>query len=91
MQEQVSIMCSWCGLENAFLGLRAASLVTAYAALRLRDGFSYPHQEHMKDTYNSSPLVVVVTLNSKTTNGEEDCSKLNEWTIQIRTRRFNTI
>jgi len=28
-----------------------ASLVTAYAALRPRDGFSHPHQEHMKDTY----------------------------------------
>jgi len=26
--------------------------VTAYAALRPRDGFSHPHQEHMKDTYN---------------------------------------
>ena len=30
----------------------SASLVTAYAALRPRDGFSHPHQEHMKDTYN---------------------------------------
>jgi len=28
-----------------------ASLVTAYAALRPRNGFSHPHQEHMKDTY----------------------------------------
>jgi len=28
-----------------------ASLVTDYAALRPRDGFSHPHQEHMKDTY----------------------------------------
>ena len=27
-------------------------LVTAYAALRPRDGFSHSHQEHMKDTYN---------------------------------------
>jgi len=26
-------------------------LVSAYAALRPRDGFSHPHQEHMKDTY----------------------------------------
>jgi len=26
-----------------------ASLVTAYAALRPLDGFSHPHQEHMKD------------------------------------------
>ena len=52
MQEKVSIMCSWCGWENPSLGLRAASLVTAYAALRPRDGFSHPHQEHMKDTYN---------------------------------------
>jgi len=33
------------------VGLRAASLVTAYAALLSRDGFSHPHQEHMKDTY----------------------------------------
>ena len=30
-----------------------ASLVTAYAALRPRDGFSHPHQEHMKDTYST--------------------------------------
>ena len=29
----------------------SASLVTAYAALRPRGEFSYPHQEHMKDTY----------------------------------------
>ena len=29
----------------------SASLVTAYAALRPRDGFSHPHQKHMKDTY----------------------------------------
>ena len=29
----------------------SASLVTAYAALRPRDGFSHPHLEHMKDTY----------------------------------------
>jgi len=28
----------------------SAGLVNAYAALRPRDGFSYPHQEHMKDT-----------------------------------------
>ena len=32
--------------------MQAPSLVTAYAALRPRDGFSHPHQEHMKDTYN---------------------------------------
>ena len=32
-------------------GGESASLVTAYAALRPRDGFSHPHQEHMKDTY----------------------------------------
>jgi len=30
----------------------SASLVTAYVAIRPRDGFSHPHQEHMKDTYN---------------------------------------
>jgi len=34
-----------------------ASLVTAYAALRPRDGFSHPHQEHMKDTYNLYYLI----------------------------------
>ena len=50
MQEKVSIMCSWCGWENPFPGLRA-SLVTAYAAQRPRDEFSHPHQKHMKDTY----------------------------------------
>jgi len=27
------------------------SLVTAFAALRQRDGFSHPHQEHVRDTY----------------------------------------
>ena len=26
------------------------TLITAFAALRPRDGFSHPHQEHMKDT-----------------------------------------
>jgi len=59
MQEKVSIMCSWYGWENPSLGLRAArqaSLVTAYAALRPRNGFSHPHQEHMKDTYISTSL-----------------------------------
>jgi len=30
----------------------SASLVTAYAALRPRDGFFHSHQEHMKDTDN---------------------------------------
>ena len=34
-----------------------ASLVTAYAALRPRDGFSHPHQEYMKDTYIPAPEV----------------------------------
>ena len=31
--------------------LKSASFVTAYAALRPRDGFFHPHQEHMKYTY----------------------------------------
>jgi len=35
----------------------SASLVTAYAALRPRDGFSHPHQEHIKDTYIPAPEV----------------------------------
>jgi len=39
-------------MQEKVHGLRAACLVTAYAALRPRDGFSHPHQEHMKDTYN---------------------------------------
>ena len=56
MQENVSIMCSWCGCENPPSGFvqqggDLASLVTAYAALRPRDGIPHPHQEHMKDTY----------------------------------------
>jgi len=51
MQEKVSIMCSWCEWENPSLRLHAASLVTAYATLPPWDGFSHPHQEHMKDTY----------------------------------------
>jgi len=59
-------MFSWCGWENPSLGLRAgfeASLVTAYAALRPRDGFSHPHQEHMKDTY--SPICKKFTIHHK--------------------------
>ena len=53
MNEKVSIMCSWCGWENPSLGLRAARRWRGlpYAALRPRDGFSHPHQEHLKDTY----------------------------------------
>ena len=39
-------------LKSNYLLSWVASLVTAYAALRPRDGFSHPHQEHMKDTYN---------------------------------------
>ena len=35
-----------------------ASLVTAYAALRPRDGFSHPHQEHMKYTYSTLEIYV---------------------------------
>ena len=38
-------------------GSDSASLVTAYAALRPRDGFSHPHQEHMKDTSIPAPEV----------------------------------
>jgi len=45
----------------------SASLVTAYAALRLRDGFSHPHQEHIKATYS---------LLSKTLNNQ--CSLPND-------------
>jgi len=52
MQENVSIMCYWCGWENPSRGRSAARLVTAHAALRPRDVFSHLHQEHMKDTYN---------------------------------------
>jgi len=32
-----------------------------YATLRNRDGFSYPHQEHMKDTFNA--LLVLCFFN----------------------------
>jgi len=31
--------------------IKYASLVTAFASLRPRNGLSHPHQEHMKDTY----------------------------------------
>jgi len=58
MQEKVSIMCSWWGWENPSLGLRAA--------LRPRDGFSHPHQEHMKDTYNLTPHVRQVVCDDVT-------------------------
>ena len=39
--------------KTAFVqqGGDSASLVTAYAALRPREGFSHPHQEHIKYTY----------------------------------------
>ena len=42
-----------CAMTSGFVqqGGDSASLVTAYAALRPRDGFSHPHQERMKDTY----------------------------------------
>ena len=52
MQEKVSIMCSWCGWENPSLGFRAT-----VAALRPRDGFSHPNQEHMKDTCIKTPTI----------------------------------
>jgi len=47
IQEKVYIMCSWCGWGK----IHPSSFVTAYAALRPRDGFFHSHQEHMKDTY----------------------------------------
>jgi len=49
--------CSKAVTRQAFVqqGGDEASLVTAYAALRPRDGFSHPHQEHMKDTYTPDP------------------------------------
>ena len=37
---------------------KVSSLVTSYAALRPRDGFSHPHQEHMKDTYIFMPAML---------------------------------
>jgi len=33
-------------------GVDGKILVTAYAALRPRDGFSHPHQKHMLDTFS---------------------------------------
>jgi len=44
MRKKVSIMCPWCGWENPSPRLRAA--------LRPMEGFSHPHQEHMKDTHS---------------------------------------
>jgi len=81
MQEKVSIMCSWCGWENpsGFVqqGGDSASLVTAYAALRPRDGFSHPHQEHMKYTY-------ILKLESLRNTGVNFCkNKHFNWTSNI--------
>jgi len=36
---------------SCFMQQDLTSVVTAYAALRPRYGFLYPHQEHMKDTH----------------------------------------
>jgi len=49
MQEKYHVMAS--GFVQQ--GGDSASLVTAYAALLPRDGFSHPHQVHMKYTYNA--------------------------------------
>jgi len=57
MQEIVSIMCSSGFVQQ---GGDSANLVTAYAALRPRDGFSHPHQKHMKGTYS-----LVSTINEQ--------------------------
>jgi len=46
------VACDDLTMTRGFLGFRAASLVTAYSALRPRVGFSYSPQEHMKDTYS---------------------------------------
>jgi len=70
MQEKVFIMCFWCGWENPSYWLRAASLVTAYAALRPRDGFSHPHQEHMKDTYMPTFCNIIFFTVDKHCNAE---------------------
>jgi len=51
----------WMGKSICLASCSMASLVTAYAALRPQDGFSHPHQEHMKDTYNpAKPGIKVV-------------------------------
>jgi len=49
MQEKESIMCYWFSCKNPSLGLPAAR---NYAALRPRDRFSHPHQEHMIDSFS---------------------------------------
>jgi len=54
MQEQVSGFVQQSG--------DSASLVTAYAAQRLRDGFSHPHQEHMKDTYKTDLSLLRIVM-----------------------------
>jgi len=56
MQEKVYIMYSWCGWEIPPLGFVQQG---GNEALRPRDGFSHPQQEHIKNTilrYNKSTM-----------------------------------
>jgi len=48
MQEKVSIICSWCGLENPSRGRSAAQGVTRLAE---SPPCCTKPEEHMKDTY----------------------------------------
>jgi len=65
-----------------------ASLVTAYVALRPRDGFSHPHQEHMKDTYKPQPFVIYFYLKIKYCFLSK--IKYNEHPSYLETLRVNT-
>jgi len=73
-------------LENVILHPHA-SLVTAYPALRPRDGFSHPHQEHMKDTYILC-LVSAQSLWTYTRHGRVPCLAERRWT-QPQSRSSN--
>jgi len=76
MQEKVFIMCSWWGWGYVQQGGDSASLDTAYAAFRPRDGFSHPYQEHMKDLVFYSDCFLYLCERSREIDFEP-CINLN--------------
>ena len=76
IQERTNSMPYFYVYPEKCLKCLPASLVSAYAALRPRNGFSHPHQEHMKDTY------IILPLTDETCSKEArcKCTSMNEVT-----------